>query len=224
MRLLDLFCGAGGCSVGYDRAGFVVEGVDNSPQPHYPFKFHQADALEFCAAHGHEFDAISASPPCQAYIGMRRITISRYGSAPEHPDLIAETRQALEATGRAWVIENVQHSPLRTQVILCGAAMGLPGLARHRHFESSFLLPSPPACCHMRQAHTIGIYGERPDGRRVSYRHHRLVRVASSVDEASSLMGIDWMNWQELRNAIPPAYTEWIGLQLMSYLLAQEAT
>lgn len=223
MKLLDLFCGAGGCSVGYHDAGFEVVGVDIKPQPHYPFEFYQADALAFCTAHGHKFDAIHASPPCQAYSGMRQITISRYGSAPEHPDLIAETRHALEATGKEWVIENVQHSPLRTQVILCGAAMGLPGLARHRHFESSILLPSPPACCHRQQAQTIGIYGEKPDGRRVSYRHHRLTRIASSLAEAQELMQVDWMNWQELRNAIPPAYTRWVGEQLKAYLLAQEA-
>lgn len=218
--MLDLFCGAGGCSVGYQRAGFEVVGVDIKPQPHYPFEFHQADALEYCAAHGREFDAIHASPPCQAYSGMRNITISRYGTAPEHPDFIAATRLALEAIGKPWVIENVQRSPLRTQIILCGAAMGLPGLARHRHFESNILLPAPPRCAHLQQAHTIGIYGDRPDGRRVSYRHHRLVRIASSIDEASSLMKIDWMNWQELKNAIPPAYTEWIGRQLMAHLMA----
>lgn len=215
MRLLDLFCGAGGAGMGYHRAGFEVVGVDNRPQPHYPFEFVQADALEYCARHGAEFDVIHASPPCQAYSGMRRITISIYGSAPEHPDLVYDTRLVLENTGRVWVIENVQNSPLRTQIILCGASMGLAGLARHRHFESSVLLVQPPKCSHFRQPQTIGIYGERPDGRRVSYRHHRLVRIASSIDEARKLMGIDWMDWGEIKEAIPPAYTEWIGQRLM---------
>lgn len=190
-RILDLFCGAGGCSVGYHNAGFEVVGVDIKPQPHYPYAFIQGDAIDilwrmiagekFLASDGRwygldDFDAISTSPPCQAYSGMRNITLSRYGSVPEHPDLIAATRLALEAAGKPWVIENVQNSPLHTQIILCGAAMGLPGLARHRHFESSLLLPSPPRCAHLSQPATIGIYGERPDGRRVSYRHHRLVR------------------------------------------------
>ena len=212
-RLLDLFCGAGGSGVGYSRAGFDVVGVDNRPQPHFPFEFHQADALEYLAQHGHEFDAIAASPPCQAYTGMRNITLSRFGHAPEHPDLIAATRDALIAIGKPYVIENVRNSPLITQIILCGGALGLPHLARHRHFESNVMLFAPK-CAHLTEGYTIGVYGSRPDGRRVSYRQHRLCRVARSLAEAQGLMGIDWMDWDEIRNAIPPAYTAWVGLQL----------
>lgn len=148
-RLLDLFCGAGGAAMGYHRAGFDVTGVDIKPQPHYPFEFVQADALEYCAAHGHEFDVIHASPPCQAYTGMRNITISRFGAAPEHPDLVDDTRRALRATGRHWIIENVQNSPIDTHIILCGVSLGLPELARHRHFESDL-------CC-LRNHARIGV-------------------------------------------------------------------
>jgi DNA (cytosine-5)-methyltransferase 1 len=207
--------------MGYHRAGFEVVGVDNQPQPHYPFEFHEADALEYLAEHGHEYDAISASPPCQAYTGMRRITLARFGAAPEHPDLIAAVREALIATGRPYVIENVQNSPLITQIILCGAALGLPHVARHRHFESNVMLFAPK-CGHLAEDFTIGVYGERPDGRRVSYRQHRLCRVARSLAEAQALMGIDWMDWDELRNAVPPAYTEFVGRQMMALVAGRE--
>ena len=214
-RLLDLFCGAGGAAMGYHRAGFDVVGVDIAPQKRYPFTFVQGDALEYCAAHGHEFDMIHASPPCQAYTGLRSITISRFGSAPEHPDLIDATRRALQTTGVPWCIENVQNSPLDTHIILCGVSLGLPELARHRHFESSILLFAPP-CSHKKAPYTIGVYGERPDGRRVSYRQFRLSRVAKGLPEAQRVMGIDWMNWDEIKLAVPPAYTEYIGRQLIA--------
>ena len=215
---LDLFCGAGGCSKGYDEAGFEMSGVDLYPQPHYPYRFVQADWAEYLAEHWQEYDFIHASPPCQAYSGMRRITLSRFGIAPEHPDLIAPVRKALQATDRPWVIENVQGAPLNTQLVLCGSAMGLPHLARHRHFESNLLLMSSSKCQHRKNAYTIGIYGDKPDGRRVSYRQHRLVRVAQSLDEARAEMGIDWMDWGEITQAIPPVYTRFIGAQIMQAL------
>lgn len=218
-RLLDLFCGAGGAAMGYARAGFDVTGVDIEPQSHYPFAFLLADALDYVATHGHDFDVIHASPPCQAYTGMRRITIARFGAVrTEHPDLIAATREILQSNGRPYVIENVQNSPLRTQFILCGAAMGLAGLARHRHFESNILFPAPPPCAHRKQPQSIGVYGKCPDGRRTSYRHHRLGRVCHSLEEGQRIMGIDWMDWHELKEAIPPAYTEWIGKHLLTML------
>ena len=162
--------------MGYHRAGFEVVGVDHCPQPRYPFEFHRADALDFLSEHGAEFDVIHASPPCQAYTGLRNVTLSRFGDAPEHPDLIAATRAALRATadGTVYVIENVQGSSLYTQIILCGAALGLPHLARHRHFESNVLLFAPP-CRHRENEYTIGVYGSRPDGRRVSYRRHKFI-------------------------------------------------
>jgi len=218
-RLLDLFCGAGGAAVGYDRAGFEVVGVDFKPQPHYPFEFHLADALEFCAQHGHEFDMVHASPPCQAYTGMRNVTLARFGTVrTDHPDLIAITRSVLQATGTPYIIENVTRSPIQTQFVICGAAIGMLHMARHRHFECSLLLPAPPPCKHYKEAYTIGVYGAKPDGRRVSYRRNRLCRVAKGLKEAQELMGIDWMDWDEIKEAVPPAYTEYIGRHLLTAL------
>ena len=217
MRLLDLFCGAGGAAVGYHQAGFDVVGVDIDPQPRYPFEFHQGDALEFCAAHGTAFDVIHASPPCQRYTGLRRITESRFGTCrTEHPDLISSTRDALQSTDRIYIIENVQGAPLQTQFILCGAAFGLKHLARHRHFESNVLILGAPKCAHFKNEYTIGVYGSRPDGHRISYPHYKLTRIANSLKEAREVMGIDWMTWDEIREAIPPVYTEWIGRQLIT--------
>jgi DNA (cytosine-5)-methyltransferase 1 len=214
MRLLDLFCGAGGASTGYHMAGFEVVGVDNRPQPHYPFEFVLGDALEFVAEHGREFDVVHASPPCQKYTMWQTVNVKRWGSVPQHPDLIAPTRAALIQTGKPYVIENVQNSPLLTQIILCGVSLGLPHLARHRHFESSVLLMAP-ACSHYSADYTIGVYGQRPDGHRVSNKQWRMSKTASSIKEAQIVMGIDWMDWDEIREAIPPAYTKWIGEQLM---------
>jgi len=216
-KILDLFCGAGGAAMGYHRAGFEVVGVDNRPQPHYQFQFVQADVFEFMAAGGWRgFDVIHASPPCQHYTGMRNITIARFGACKtEHPDSIAWTRDALVATGLPYVIENVCRSPLRTGLILCGAALGLPHLARHRHFESSFFIFGAPACAHRCNEYSVGVYGSRPDGRRVSYRHHKLTRVARGIAEAREVMGIDWMDWAEIKEAVPPAYTEWIGRYML---------
>lgn len=224
MKLLDLFCCAGGAAMGYHRAGFTeIVGVDNRPQPRYPFQFVQADALEYLArliksGEVEEFDLIHASPPCQAYTGMRNITLSRFGSVPEHPDLIDPVRRLLQESGRPYVIENVQCSPVDTHIIICGAAVGLPGLSRHRHFESNVLLWGPPKCARRQNKLTIGVYGSRPDGRRVSQKVGKFGRVANSIDEAREIMGIDWMEWDEIREAIPPAYTEWIGRQMICQL------
>jgi DNA (cytosine-5)-methyltransferase 1 len=204
--------------MGYHRAGFEVVGIDIEPQPHYPFEFHLGDALEWCREHAHEFDVVHASPPCQKYTGWRKVTLARFGTAPDHPDLIAETRRVLTATGKIYLIENVQNSPLHTQFILCGAALGLPHIARHRHFESNFMFFCIPRCVHRNNEYTIGVYGARPDGRRVSYRQHRLCRVAKSLEEAQAEMGIDWMDWDEIREAVPPVYTEFIGRQLIAHL------
>jgi site-specific DNA-cytosine methylase len=128
-RLLDLFCGAGGAGMGYHRAGFEVVGVDIAPQPHYPFEFHQGDALEYLAAHGHEFDAIHASPPCQRYSSIQRITKNKH----KWPDLVDPVRQLLIKSGKPYVIENVQGAPLRVDAFMCGSMFGL-GMIRHRIF------------------------------------------------------------------------------------------
>jgi hypothetical protein len=204
-RLLDLYSGAGGSAVGYHRAGFEVVGVDHLPMPRYPFEFHEADALEYLAAHGHEFEAVHASPPCQRYsVGTKRWE----GRASRHPDLVPVTRAALVANGRPWVVENVMGAPLRFAALLCGTMFGLR-VYRHRLFESSALLFSPP---HPRHRETTGSH------RGYSYQHP-FVCVAGHnfhMGEAAAAMGIDWMACRrELSQAVPPAYCEFIGRQLM---------
>ncbi len=206
-RLLDLFCGAGGAAMGYHRAGFDVTGVDIKPQPRYPFTFIQGDALKYVAAHGHEYDAIHASPPCQGYSRMRHLPWLK-GRA--YPLLIPATRAALQATGKPWVIENVSDAPVMGGE-LCGAALGLP-IARHRRFESSVMLLFPPCPGHAPLARGNATMGTkyRSSGGIAGVK----VFGGGGWREAGRMMGIDWMNRDELAQAIPPAYTEWIGRQL----------
>lgn len=207
MKLLDLFCGAGGAAVGYHRAGFEVVGVDHRPMPRYPFPFIQADALamldddEFCQ----QFDVIHASPPCQAYSIMKSST-KRYGK--QHPQLIEPVREKLQRTNRSWVIENVPGAPLRGAIVLCGAQFGLRTY-RHRVFESNVLLLSSP-CKHLHNAKTA------KQGRRVKEGEFITVTGCfSGAEIGRQAMGIDWMRRAELTQAIPPAYTHYIGEQLM---------
>ena len=196
--LLDLFCGAGGCSVGYHRAGFdKIVGIDIKPQKHYPFEFVQADALEYCAVHGCEFDAIHASPPCQHYSSMQHITKNR----DKWPDLIGPVRELLISTGKTLVIENVVGAPIRIDLLLCGSMFGL-NIIRHRIFESNVPMPLLTPTCHHDNVydpwHKDGV-GQR--------------------EKLSEAMGIDWfMTRPEDREAIPPAYTEYIGKYLLGAL------
>lgn len=216
-RLLDLFCCAGGATRGYQLAGFYVVGVDNRPQPHYVGdEFYQADALEFVAAHGHEFDAIHASPPCQKHTTLQNVNAAR-GLSNAHVDWIPDTRRALEDAGNPYIIENVQGSPLLLQAIVCGHALGLTHLMRHRHFESNVLIMGTN-CTHRGVDGLVGVYGEYPDGHRVNQKQYKATVTASSIDEAREAMGIDWMDWDEIKEAIPPAYTEYLGRQLMAYV------
>jgi DNA (cytosine-5)-methyltransferase 1 len=207
-RLLDLFCGAGGAAMGYSRAGFEVVGVDINLQPHYPFLALQADALEFLATGGGaSFDVIHASPPCQAYTSMRYLG-KRAGEGA--PDLLDVTREALEATGLPWIMENVKGSPLRNPLTLCGSSFEL-GVRRHRLFESSNLLFGAP-CRHKAMPRPIAVYGDHPQ--QPGDKTYRVNR-ARTLAEGQAAMGIDWMPWKSLTQAIPPAYTEWIGTQLL---------
>ena len=220
MRLLDLFCCAGGAATGYHRAGFdEIVGVDNRPMPRYPFEFILGDALDYAREHGAEFDAIHASPPCQKYSAMQNVNLAR-GRKNNHPDLIPETREVLEKSEKVFVIENVQGAPLQTQFILCGHSLGLTRLARHRHFESNVLIPRI-ACTHRRVDGLVGVYGDRPDGHRTGPRQYKLNVTAASLEEAQIAMGIDWMEWNELREAVPPAYTEYIGRYLIMAIGSQ---
>ena len=217
-RLLDLFCGAGGAAMGYYRAGFDVVGIDHIAQKHYPFEFIQADALEYCAVHGEEFDVIHASPPCQAYSN-----ITRGLHADKHyPDLIEPTRNALLKTGKKYVIENVPGAPLINPILLCGSmfGLGLPDghwLRRHRYFEVNFFVGLTPACQHNKSRQAIGVYGASG-----GYCKQRNTYRGFNVLERSAAMGIDWMTNPELTQAIPPAYTEFIGRQIIAILEQQK--
>lgn len=226
-RLLDLFCGAGGCSVGYARAGFEVVGVDIEPQPNYPFDFVQTDAIEFLRARPepwaeeYRFVAIHASPPCQAFTTMSNRWRGAGGRADTHDALIAEVRELLEQAGLPYVIENVPgaRSELRNPIALSGGSFGL-GVDRLRYFECSFPVMVPP-----RQPveNPIGIYGKAHDGRLLFRRSDGTEqRAAKTLEEGREAMGIDWMDWRELAEAIPPAYTEHIGGYLLA-AIGQEA-
>ena len=196
--------------MGYSRAGFDVTGVDNRPQPRYPFAFIQADALEYVAAHGHKYDVIHASPPCQAYV--RSGMVAKDG---RHPDLLGPMRAALHDNGRPWVIENVPGAPMRTDVILCGSMFGL-AIRRHRCFETSPRLePFTLSCNHSRPI--TGVYGHL-HGKGGAWRNGKRPMLPSDSATWSREMGIDWMRPMELAQAIPPAYTEWIGHRLMAAL------
>ena len=229
-RLLDLFCGAGGCSKGYAQAGFEVVGVDIKPQPNYPFEFIEGDALELLDAmlptSGmlNSFDAIHASPPCQAHSAMQAMW-----NAKEHEDLVGVTREMLKQTGLPYVIENVEGAPLENPVTLCGTAFGLgvgdATLRRHRLFECSFPVMVHP-CQH--RGSVIGVYGGHArnrtrtigvgKGARDSRRKSDRGVADFTADEARVAMGIDWMSITELSQAIPPAYTQHIGDYLIREL------
>ena len=207
-RLLDLFCGAGGCSVGYARAGFEVVGVDIKRQPRYPFEFFEADVMEILEGDWlrSQFDAIHASPPCQGYSVTKNFTTKR-----DHPDLLAATRTGLQATGLPWVIENVPGAPIRPDYKLCGCMFNLPRLRRVRWFETSWRgLQLEDG--HKHQANVITVAGHDVPS------HQRKFGRSVTLDERKAAMGIDWMGRDELGQAIPPAYTEWIGRQLLEVL------
>ncbi len=221
-RLLDLFCGAGGATAGYQRAGFHVTGVDIEPQPHYcGDEFHQADALTFPLDGLDGFDAIHASPPCQGYSRMRHLP---WLAGNEYPLLIEPVRDRLTASGAPYVIENVEDSPLQRVpslfgvhgVLLCGSMFGLP-IYRHRPFESNVILLQP---AHPRHRHVI-TPGRmlKNRGRITAWQQEGGVGGhMGNVDRVRLAMGIDWMTAKEIGQAIPPAYTEWIGAQLMQHL------
>lgn len=205
-RLLDLFSGAGGASRGYQMAGFHVTGVDISPQPRYAGdEFHQADAMTFPLD---GFDVIAASPPCQAYS-----TLGSFNRHVEYPDLYEATRDRLEANGAPWVIENVVGAPYRSGIVLCGSMFGLR-VRRHRNFETSFFIFGPPRCDHAAQGMPVGVYGHGQFFWENGEKRWRNV----PINEARNAMGIDWMERRELSEAIPPAFTEYVGAQLLEQL------
>jgi DNA (cytosine-5)-methyltransferase 1 len=213
-RLLDLFCCAGGAGVGYARAGFEVVGVDIVPQKHYPFAFIQADVLSLDPRFVASFDAIHASPPCQSYSDLAK----RNGNADAWPRLVEPVREMLIASGRPYVIENVEGAPLINAVVLCGTMF--PGLRvlRHRLFEANFEIPRPFHPKHPR-VHTF-------DKRKSHYGKTNewtdFVQVTGggncTLAAAKEAMGIDWMTKGEINESIPPAYTQYVGQELLRHI------
>lgn len=194
--------------MGYSRAGFDVVGVDNRFMPRYPFEFHQADALEYCAAHGREFDVIHASPPCQSYSSMAPFTTIEY------PRLIAPVRELLITLSRLYVIENVEGAKheMINPFKLCGTMFGLKTI-RHRLFECDPPIYFASATCqHYLKAQKQG-RPPHPENHFITVTGH-----FSDQEFARRAMGIDWMIRDELSEAIPPAYTEFIGARLMAVL------
>jgi len=212
-KLLDLFCGAGGAATGYHQAGInQITGIDNRPQPRYPFQFIQADALEYLTQHGHQYDIIHASPPCQAYSRLKGLTTSNY------PKLITPLRRILKQLQKPYIIENVPEAPLENPLTLCGTMFGLR-LIRHRAFETNPTIWWPPAPCnHWGRASSCFMRDDR--GKRVSasFDNTDFISVTGAgykVAHGRIAMGIDWMTRDELSQAIPPAYTKWLGEQIL---------
>lgn len=215
-RLLDLFCCAGGAGAGYYRAGFDVVGVDINPQPNYPFAFVQTDALNLNPKFISTFDAIHASPPCQSYSDLAK----RNGNADAWPRLIEPIREVLFRSGLPYIIENVEGAPLLNPIVLCGTMFKGLRVLRHRLFEANFPILTPKHGPHPK-VHTFdkrkSHYGKTND--MVDF-----VQVTGggncTIAAARDAMGIDWMNKNELNEAIPPAYTRFIGKQLLTYMIA----
>lgn len=217
--LIDLYCGAGGAAMGYHQAGFDVIGVDLFPQPRFPFVFIQADVLkltpEWLRMMG--ADAVHASPKCQKHSAMKSMH-----NAKVHEDQIPGTRALLRAWDGPWIMENVEGAPLIHPLRLCGSMFGLgvegARLQRHRDFESQLPLTKPGPCVHPRGVPVLGVYGDHARNRK---------RRPGSADrgvqdftqaQANAAMGIDWMTFGELSEAIPPAYTRHLGAQLLEHI------
>lgn len=217
MRLLDLFCCEGGAAKGYAEAGFEVVGVDLEPKyaKRYPYEFINKNALDFIVDYHHNFDAIHASPPCQAY------SITKNGHNKQHPALIEEVRERLKATGLPYVIENVVGAPLENPKLLCGRMFNLSAIDddgtplvmdRHRLFETNWNLIVPEHPKHDK-AQVGGSYG----GARRNKLEAKTIRKGGYVPSKAiqeKLLGINWMTQYGLFQSIPPAYTYYIGKQL----------
>lgn len=205
-KVLDLFCGGGGASMGYHRAGYEVVGVDLKPGKRYPFTYLRQDVLTLDVSFLQQFDLIHASPPCQTFSITKNLRIAQ-GKQSDKLDLVEPVRALLIASGKPYIIENVPGAPLINPITVCGSAFGLK-VRRHRIFESNVALRGTQ-CDHKAQGRPIGVYGslrdEIPGGG----------KTANSIEEAREAMGIDWLIWTELVEAIPPHYTEYLGRQVL---------
>jgi DNA (cytosine-5)-methyltransferase 1 len=205
--------------MGYHRAGFEVTGVDINPQTRYPFTFIQGDAIEYLANHGHEYDVIHASPPCQLY---SRGTAAHRKNGKVYKDMIPVTRQLLEEIGKPYIIENVPHSPIRADIKLCGWNFGLKHIIRERWFEVGgglfIMCPYPTQVPKgiVKHGKAVSIFG-KGSYKQKGNKHPEFDQ--GSVEKTwQYAMGIDWMNCDGLREAIPPAYTEYIGTEILNQL------
>ena len=220
-KLLDLFCKAGGAGVGYHRAGFEVVGVDIEPQPNYPFKFIQADAIHYLLEHGHEYVIVHASPPCQKWTCS---TATQRKKGKKYLDLITATRNALLYTGKPYIIENVPQAPIHPDIVLMGHMFGLKVL-RKRHFETSFFMLQPgiiKPVGTVKEGDYSSIFGK---GAYKKSKNNKMPKhKKNTVRETwAYAMGIDWfMKDVELSEAIPPAYTEYIGKQAIELLFKNQ--
>ena len=221
LKLLDLFCCAGGAARGYRNAGFDVVGVDIDPQPRYPYEFIQADVMALDASFIGSFDAVHASPPCQAYSDLAK----RNGNGHMWPKLIEPVRDMLVASGKPYVIENVEGAPLRDYIVLCGTMFDDLRVIRHRLFETNFAIYPPEHKPHplvhtfdKRKAH-YGKTDERKDYVQVTGGGNCTLAAAHDA------MGIDWrMMKREINEAIPPAYAEFVGRAMISSVFGNGKT
>jgi len=221
LKLLDLFCGGGGASMGYHEAGYEVTGVDLRAQPDYPFTFIQADAMAILADLDflNQFDVIHASPPCQVFTRARHL-MKAQGNSTDKPDLVEAVRAALIAWGGTYVIENVPDAPMNG-ITLCGSSFNLK-VRRHRIFESNVAIPEL-VHYHKEQGKPVGVYGAMGDQLqgedKVTGKYVYGGTVAKTLLEAQDAMGIDWLKWQQLKESIPPAYTKYIGEKLSTEVI-----
>ena len=209
IKLLDLYCGVGGASAGYNKAGFDVTGIDLKHGKRYPYKYIKGDVLLYLQDLDflRSFDIIHASPPCQTHSITQHLRNAQ-GKSTSKLDLIPQTRAALIASGKPYVIENVPGSPLINPIQLCGSSFGLQ-VRRHRLFESNMKLTGS-VCDHKAQGRPVGVYGSLND------QIPRGGKTATTIDEGRDAMGMPWAIWTELVEAIPPAYSEYIGKQIIN--------